>query len=332
MTALAEAALAVGWLMALGEAAEHHGFPRDRRGQPIGAAIVGIGKLGGRELTTGSDLDLFVVYGDPAGETDDPGRTDGPERVEAHVFYDHAVETLSGVLGDITAAGVVFAVDLRLRPGSKGSGFASALGAVGRYYREWAEPWERQTLTRARLVGGDARVGRAVRRVIRDVLYGPDAPPPDLVEMRELRGRMERELGKESPGRLHVKFGRGGLVDVEFITQAIVMIHGARHPGIRRANTVAAIAAIERAGLLPREDAEALAEHYRFLRRVSSALRLFGARPADTLEPAGAMPGRIAKSLDYPSRKEFLDDYRRRATWVRGLYDRVVKATRAADE
>ena len=122
--------------------------------------------------------------------------------------------------------------------GSKGSGFASALGAVGRYYREWAEPWERQTLTRARLVGGDPRVGRAVRRVIRDVLYGADAPPPDLAEMRELRGRMERELGKESPGRLHVKFGRGGLVDVEFITQAIVMTHGARHPSIRRANTI----------------------------------------------------------------------------------------------
>ena len=333
MTALAEAALAAGWLLALGEAAEHYGFPRDRRGRAIGAAIVGIGKLGGRELTTGSDLDLFVVYGDSAGGADDPSRTDGPERVEAHVFYDRAVETLAAVLGDITAAGVVFPVDLRLRPGSKGSGFASALDAVGRYYREWAEPWERQTLTRARLVGGDPRVGRAVRRVIRDVLYGPDAPPPDLVEMRQLRDRMERELGKESPGRLHVKFGRGGLVDVEFITQAIVMAHGARHPGIRRANTIAAIAAIERAGLLPREDAEALAEHYRFLRRVSSALRLFGARPSDTLEPAGPMPGRIAKSLDYPSRKEFLDDYRRRATWVRALYDRIVpKAARAAKD
>ena len=74
------------------------------------------------------------------------------------------------------------------------------------------------------------------------------------------------------------------------------------------------------------EDADALAAHYRFLRRVSGALRLFGARPSDTLEPAGPIPGRIAKSLDYPSRKEFLEDYRRRTAWVRALYDRTVPA------
>ena len=108
-------------------------------------------------------------------------------------------------------------------PAPRAAGSRPSLDAVGRYYREWADPWERQTLTRARLVGGDPRVGRAVRRVIRDLLYGPEASPPDLKEMRELRDRMERELGKESAGRLHVKFGRGGLVDVEFITQALVM-------------------------------------------------------------------------------------------------------------
>ena len=134
---------------------------------------------------------------------------------------------------------MVVPVDLRLRPGSKGSGFASSLAALGQYYREWADPWERQTLTRARLVGGDPRLGRSVRRAIQALVYGPEAPPPDLKEMRELRGRMEKELGKETPGRLHVKFGRGGLVDVEFITQAIQMRHGREHRAIRSPHTVA---------------------------------------------------------------------------------------------
>jgi glutamate-ammonia-ligase adenylyltransferase len=278
---------------------------------------VGIGKFGGRELTTGSDLDLFVVY-------EQPGATDGAAPVEAHVFYDQAVERLSALLGDITAAGIVFPVDLRLRPGSKGSGFASSLEAMERYYREWADPWERQTLTRARLVGGDPGLGRSVRRLIRELLYGPTAPAPDLKELRMLRERMERELGRETPGRLHVKFGRGGLVDVEFITQALQLAHGARHPSIRRPNTLHAIRGLGRGGLLSGEDAQTLESHYRFLRRVSAGLRLFGARPADTLEPAGPIPGRLARSLDYPSRKEFLDDYRRRTSWVRALYDRVV--------
>ena len=185
----------------------------------IPAAIIGIGKFGGRELTTGSDLDLFVVY-------ERAGWTDGASPVEAHVFYDRVVEKLSELLGDITSAGIVFPVDLRLRPGSKGSGFATSLDAVEQYYLEWADPWERQTLTRARLVGGDPRLGRTLRKRLDALVYGPGALPPDLKEMRGLRDRMEKELGKESPGRLHVKFGRGGLVDVEFITQAVQMLHG----------------------------------------------------------------------------------------------------------
>ncbi|HVQ76298.1 MAG TPA: bifunctional [glutamate--ammonia ligase]-adenylyl-L-tyrosine phosphorylase/[glutamate--ammonia-ligase] adenylyltransferase [Candidatus Binatia bacterium] len=317
MTALAEAALAVAWLMALERVAAACGWPRADGGAPIGAALVGLGKFGGRELSTGSDLDLFVVY-------EGPGLTDGQERVEAHVFYDRAVEVLSAVLGDITAAGVVYPVDLRLRPGSKGSGFASSLDAMARYYREWADPWERQTLTRARLVGGDPGPGRAVRRLIRALLYGPGAPGADLKEMRSLRERMQRELGRETPGLLHVKFGRGGLVDVEFTVQALQMIHGARHPSLRRPNTLQAIAAVRRLDLLPDRDAVALADHYRFLRRASVGLRLFAARPVDALELAGPMPARLARSLDYSSRAEFLADYKRRTGAVRALFDRVV--------
>lgn len=97
-----------------------------------------------------------------------------------------------------------------------------------------------------------------------------------------------------------------------------------RHPGLRRPNTLHAIREIAAAGLLPAEDFARLAEHYRFLRRVSLGLRLFGTRPGDTLDLAGPNPARLARTLDYPLRKDFLDDYRRRTAWVRALYDRVV--------
>src|SRR5260370_3160215 len=166
MTALAEAALGAGWLMALGETPEAFGVRGDAAGRLIPACIIGLGKFGGRELSTGSDRDLLVADGGA-------GETDGAERVEAHVFYDRAVEALSSILGDVTAAGVVVPVDLRLRPGSKGSGFATSAAALGQYYREWADPWERQTLTRARLVGGDGTLGRVGSPAI-----PPHAPGP----------------------------------------------------------------------------------------------------------------------------------------------------------
>src|SRR5204862_6661931 len=157
-------------------------------GRFIPAVVVGLGKLGGRELCTGSDLDLFVV-------TADEGRTDGGDPIDASWFYSLAVERLAGALGDITAAGVAFPVDLRLRPGSKGSGFASSVPAAERYYAEYGDLWERQTLTRSRICWGDARLARRVRAMIRHHAFGAALGPRGLKEIAEVRTRRELELG-----------------------------------------------------------------------------------------------------------------------------------------
>jgi len=317
MTALAEATLAAGGLLALDGLVERHGVPRDPDGRFVPAVLVGLGKLGGRELTTGSDLDVFLVFARD-------GETDGDSRVDAHTFWSAFVERLAGTLGDITAAGVAFPVDLRLRPGSKGSGFASDLAAADRYYSEFGDLWERQTLTRARLILGDRSLGRALRRALRRHVYGAPLDAGGLKEIAEVRARMEVELGKETPGRWHVKFGRGGLVDVEFMVQALQLVHGAAHPEVRRAGTIPALRGLAAVGAVEPALAADLAAHYRFLRRVSAALRLLSARPPDTLELAGPMPARVASALGYPSREKFLEDYRSRTTAVREAFAAAV--------
>jgi glutamate-ammonia-ligase adenylyltransferase len=175
-------------------------------------------------------------------------------------------------------------------------------------------------LTRARLVLGDPRLGRAVHRALRRIVYGAGLDAKGLAEIRAVRTRMEVELGKETPGRLSVKFGRGGLIDVEFLAQALQLVHGHEHPGVRRARTAAALAALARAGVMTADQATRVGEHYRFLRRVSTALRLLGARPADALELAGPMPRRVATALGYPSRDVLLAEYRQRTAEVRATY------------
>jgi glutamate-ammonia-ligase adenylyltransferase len=217
-------------------------------------------------------------------------------------------------------------VDLRLRPGSKGSGFASSLAALEHYYAEYGDLWERQSLTRARLVLGDPRLGRAVHAVLRRLVYGSALGAEGLAEIRDVRTRMEVELGKETPGRFSVKFGKGGLIDVEFLAQALQLVHGAREVAVRRARTTAALAALARVDALPAAQAVRLCEHYRFLRRVSTALRLLGARPTDALELAGPMPSRVATALGHPSRDAFLADYRQRTAEVRAIYTSVLGA------
>ena len=319
MTALAEATLAAGWLLALESLVARYGVPRDASGRFIPAVIVGLGKLGGRELVTGSDLDLFVVFGED-------GATDGADRIDAHWFYSLTVERLASVLGDITSAGVAFPVDLRLRPGSKGSGFASSVGALERYYLEHGDLWERQTLTRARLILGDRVLGRRVRAALSRLVYGDALPRASLKEIAEVRTRMERELGRETRGRLHVKYGRGGLVDVEFLAQALQLVHGHDKPDVRRFTTTTALEGLARAGALDHAAASGLVERYRLLRRISAALRLLGARPSDTLELAGPMPARVAAALGYESRQTFLDAYRENATAVRDAYEQSVES------
>jgi glutamate-ammonia-ligase adenylyltransferase len=321
MTALAEATLDAGWLMAMSAQVERYGVPRDdAHGRFIPAVVVGVGKLGGRELTTGSDLDLFVTFGRADAGTSD-GVTDGAERVDAHTFYSGAVERLASALGDITAAGIAFAVDLRLRPGSKGSGFAAGVDALERYYEEHGDLWERQSLTRARLLLGDRNLARRVRATLRRLVYGAPLPAGALKEIRDVRRRMEVELGKETRGRWHVKLGRGGLVDVEFLVQALQLVHGAAQSALRTPSTTAALAALGRLGLLP--EADALAARHRFLRRVSTALRLLGARPTDTLELAGPMPARVAAALGFASRDALLAAYRETTDAVRAAYTEV---------
>jgi [glutamine synthetase] adenylyltransferase / [glutamine synthetase]-adenylyl-L-tyrosine phosphorylase len=318
ITALAEATVTAGWLLALGELARRHGVPRNSAGTVVPAVIVGLGKLGGRELTTGSDLDLFVVFGED-------GETDGDRRVDAHTFYSAAVERMGAALADITPAGTAFQVDLRLRPGSKGSGFASTLAALEHYYEEWGDLWERQTLTRTRLIGGDRALGRRVRRALHDVVYGRPLAAGAVKEIRDVRTRMEAELAQETPERWHVKLGRGGLVDVEFLTQTMQLVHGGQHPEVRAPSTGGALAGLARAGVMAAVRASTLRNHYRFLRRVSAATRLLGARPSDVLDLSEPLPARVATALGYGSRQSFLDDYRQRTDIVRQIYDEVMQ-------
>ena len=133
-------------------------------------------------------------------------------------------------------------------------------------------------------------------------------------------------MGKEPAGRFNVMVGKGGLVEIEFLTQGLQLVHGARASGVRRAATRFALRGLAAVGALPAETARLLGDHLTFLRRVSATLRLLGARPADAIDLAGPMPSRVATALGYPSRTAFLDDYRRRTAEVRRLYTDVMSA------
>ena len=236
---LAEACLGIAWDQAVAETRAALGEPRVE-GRPVPALVVGMGKLGGRELDYGSDLDLVVLYG---------GATDaGPE---AHVYFDRVVDRLYTRLTAITRTGQVFRVDLRLRQGGKATALAHALGTLDRYLAGEAALWERQALVRARPVLGDPALARRFAALRRARVFGPGLSDAERAEIHHVRTRMELELGREGPGRIHLKFGAGGLVDVEFLVQVLQLTHGGRHRALQTPSTRIALARLGALGILP---------------------------------------------------------------------------------
>jgi glutamate-ammonia-ligase adenylyltransferase len=229
-------------------------------------AIIGYGKLGGKELGYASDLDLIFLYEDP------------DER--APEIHARLAQRLSRWLTSRTAAGVLFDIDLRLRPEGEGGLLVSSIDAFRRYQRESAWTWEHQSLTRARFCAGEATVGaefeeerRAILRVERDQAK----LRADVLSMREqlLRGHTnESEL-------FDLKHDRGGMIDIEFIVQMLVLAHAHRWAGLAANDgNIALLKLAAKLGLIPGDSAGAVADAYREYRRRQHRLRLNGAKYA----------------------------------------------------
>ncbi len=227
-----------------------------------GLALIGMGKLGGRELGYGSDLDLLFVY-------EAPGDDEAAER------FARVAQRVLRLLGTSHGEGPGYDLDTRLRPSGSHGLLVVSLEAFARYQAEQAEAWERQALVKARACAGDMGLADRVMAVAHAAAYERGAPEAE--RMHHLRSRMERELGSERldrpPARYDVKVGRGGIVDIEFATQWLQMRHGADRR-VRTTETEVALAALDTCGYLDPALADTLREGWRFLRRLEQRLRI----------------------------------------------------------
>ena len=227
-------------------------------------AVVAYGKLGGKELGYASDLDLIFLY------------DDADERAPEN--YARLAQRLNHWLTARTSSGALFDTDLRLRPSGESGLLVSSLEAFERYQQESAWTWEHQALTRARYCAGDAPLGAAFEAVRVRVLRRPREA---LALAREVRAMRERlHAAHPNPSALFdVKHDRGGMIDLEFIVQYLVLAHAARHAELAgNLGNIALLGIAARLGLVPAELAERCREAYRELRRVQHALRLDGAQ------------------------------------------------------
>ncbi|WP_421695785.1 bifunctional [glutamine synthetase] adenylyltransferase/[glutamine synthetase]-adenylyl-L-tyrosine phosphorylase [Aestuariivirga sp.] len=282
------------------------------------SAVIAMGKLGGREMTAGSDLDLIVVY--DAGEGAET--SDGPRPLSIGQYYARSAQRLIAAVSAPTAEGVLYEVDMRLRPsGSKGP-VAASLASFESYHRTSAWTWEMLALTRARPVCGDPGLMNDLNLHIRGALMeARDAGKvkADVIDMRKL---MLREQG--SDGVWDVKRARGGLVELEFIAQTLQLIHASRHPDVLDTNTLAALSRLHGAGLIDDMVHSVLQRAGLLYHRLTQMLRLCVDGPYD---PAKALPAlnmlvaNTAVAPDISAAEALLADTQAE---VANLFDRLI--------
>ncbi len=273
-------------------------------------AVIGLGKLGGRELGYGADLDVLFVGGKNASQ-------------QAAAIG--VATKLMEFMMRPTGAGTLFPVDPRLRPdGAKGP-LASSLAAHRDYYRHRALLWERQALIKARPVAGDAALGAAFMEMVHEVVYGRSLTADELAEIRQMRRRIETERGNQKQVEWEFKTGPGGLMDVEFAVQALQLRHGAAHPSLRTAHTLAALNRLTALGWVDEERSLQLRRNYLFLRQVELVLRRMENASVSRLPETEREQQLLAKRLGFASAREFLDLYQQITRQTRAAYEAIMR-------
>ncbi len=251
-----------------------YGRPLLRNRKPCPFAVLGLGKFGGRELGYASDIELLFVYG---GE----GSTNGKTKLENSEYFERLVQELLQWI-EAKQEGI-FHLDVRLRPHGGKSSLANVFEA-GRDYCSptgSAAPFERQALIKLRHIVGDVSLGRQMEAHRDSFVYAKD--PWDIPAAVELRRQQLRQFVK--PGQINVKYGVGGLIDIEYAVQYLQVMHGHDHPSLRTPNTLQALAALVKEGLVSRADGESLRKAYIFTRILVDGLRMVRGNTKDLVLP-----------------------------------------------
>jgi glutamate-ammonia-ligase adenylyltransferase len=262
------------------------------RGQEI--AILALGKLGGREMTATSDLDLIVVYD---FDSEHP-ESDGPQPLYGSQYFARLTQRLISALTAQTNYGVLYQVDMRLRPSGRSGPLATQIAGFASYQEDEAWTWEHMALTRARVVGASPTFAARVESVIRGVLTRPRDAESVAGDVVEMRAAIAQEKGDSN--RWDLKYAAGGLVDLEFIAQYLQLIHAADTPEILDTSTARVLDKAWRLGLITTEVAEVLRPAVRLYQNLTQILRLCLPGPFDPKTAAPGLTALLARAADVP--------------------------------
>lgn len=267
------------------------GVVRAADGAPQRLVVFGLGKLGGGELNFSSDIDLVYAY-------EHEGESDGARTLHAQDYFARLGQQLTKVLDEVTADGFCHRVDLRLRPFGSAGRVALSFAAMEQYFQREGRDWERYAWQKARPVAGDCDAGARLLEALQPFVYRRYLDYGALDGLRAMKAMIAAEVARQDLAD-DIKRGPGGIREIEFLAQALQLIRGGREPALRRRGLLEALRALAQAGHMQAQTAAALAQAYRFLRRLENRLQMLADAQTYALPDDALARGRIAVTLGY---------------------------------
>jgi glutamate-ammonia-ligase adenylyltransferase len=307
-----------------GWAVSKQGVPRDEAGEQQHLLVLGMGKLGARELNLSSDIDLIFTY--PR-----QGSVDGPRPISNEQFFVRLCQQLIKTLSAQTADGFVFRVDARLRPFGDSGPLAICFDAMEDYYESHAREWERYAMIKARVVAGDREAGDYLMNVLRPFVYRRYLDFGAIESIREMKRLIGRELMRKGIAD-NVKLGPGGIREIEFIGQAYQLIRGGHDPNLQIRPILQVLVLLVDRKLIPGRDVARLMEAYEFLRLVENRLQAWQDRQTHLLPEGDLARLRLARSMGFDDWEGFFARLEFHRKWVQESFDKVFAAPHAQED
>lgn len=329
VTHLAEFALDQACEAAYAELDTRHGAPLRPDGQRANLWVIGMGKLGARELNVSSDIDLIYVY-DEDGQT--AGTPEGRGKISCQEYFARVVKLVYGLVGEVTEHGQVFRVDLALRPNGNSGPSVVSLGALEEYLLVQGREWERFAWLKSRVIAPDSALrsgsARSLRGVVLPFVFRRYLDYNVFESLRTLHRQIRDHAARRSAGHPErandVKLSRGGIREIEFTVQLLQVVRGGQFPELRTRPTQDALHRVARAGLMPQETADALARAYIFLRRVEHRIQYLDDQQTHVLPTRDDDILWIARSMGFPDSCAFLGELDSHRELVASEFDRLL--------
>ena len=291
------------------------GQPRAADGQAQRLVVLGMGKLGGRELNFSSDIDLIFTF--PR-----QGQTDGARAVANEEFFRRLGQRLIKVLAEPTADGFVFRVDMRLRPFGDSGPLAISFAAFEDYYQNHGRDWERYAMIKARVIAGDREAGDHLLAELRPFVYRRYLDYGAFEALRGMKALIAQEVERKGMQR-NIKLGPGGIREIEFIGQVFQLIYGGRDPALRERGILTVLDHLAASGRLPAAAVTELKQAYTFLRRVENRLQAWADRQTHDLPDDELAQLRLAHAMDQPDWAAFADELARHVRAVNQQFAQI---------